>query len=87
MQSTPATEMEMIDQLAARLLALEAQAVAFQDDGAEALRRLSPELVSNIFLGVQQAAVDCRALVRQLDEARFIRATGASSAGVASAPA
>jgi len=73
MKPTTTTETAVIDQLSARLQVLEAQAVAFQDDGAEALRRLSPEIISNIFLGIRQAATDCRALVDQLDEARMLR--------------
>lgn len=78
MQPTPTTEMEVIDQLSARLQVLEAQAIAFQEEGAEALRRLSPDILGKIFWGIQQAATDCRALVNQLDEARHTRAPGAA---------
>lgn len=80
MERTTTTETDVIDQLSARLQVLEAQAVAFQDDGAEALRRLSPEIISNIFLGIGQAATDCRALVNQLDEALFLRRNAAATA-------
>jgi plasmid replication initiation protein len=75
MHTEHATEIDVIDQLNARLKVLEAQAIAFQDDdGADALRRLSPETLGRIFWGVQLAAADCQALVRQLDQARLGRA-------------
>ena len=73
MRPTTTTETDVIDHLSARLQVLEAQAVAFQDDGAEALRRLSPALISNIFLGIAQTTSDCRALVNQLDQVRMQR--------------